>query len=95
MNDALITRNSRLATLLRTGIVAAMLAIGAGWLQWNWQTGVIAAQYVRSWRLQPEDEVLLAAEHVADLHEFVIDNVGTSDERHFADLGIEYYKYIA
>ena len=30
MNNALITRNSRLATLLRTGIVAAMLAIGAG-----------------------------------------------------------------
>ena len=28
-------------------------------------------------------------------NEFVIDNVGTSDERHFADLGIEYYKYIA
>ena len=25
----------------------------------------------------------------------VIDSVGTSDERHFADLGIEYYKYIA
>ena len=28
-------------------------------------------------------------------NEFVIDSVGTSDERHFADLGIEYYKYIA
>ncbi len=28
-------------------------------------------------------------------NEFVIDNVGNSDERHFADLGIEYYKYIA
>ncbi len=28
-------------------------------------------------------------------NEFVIDNVGASDERHFADLGIEYYKYIA
>jgi hydroxymethylglutaryl-CoA synthase len=28
-------------------------------------------------------------------NEFVIDGVGTSDERHFADLGIEYYKYIA
>ena len=27
-------------------------------------------------------------------NEFVIDGVGTSDERHFADLGIEYYKYI-
>jgi hydroxymethylglutaryl-CoA synthase len=27
--------------------------------------------------------------------EFIIDSVGTSDERHFADLGIEYYKYIA
>jgi hydroxymethylglutaryl-CoA synthase len=28
-------------------------------------------------------------------NEFVIADVGTSDERHFADLGIEYYKYIA
>ena len=28
-------------------------------------------------------------------NEFVIDRVGAHDERHFADLGIEYYKYIA
>ena len=28
-------------------------------------------------------------------NEFVIADVGRSDERHFADLGIEYYKYIA
>ena len=28
-------------------------------------------------------------------NEFIIDNVGASDERHFADLGIEYYKYFA
>jgi hydroxymethylglutaryl-CoA synthase len=28
-------------------------------------------------------------------NEFVIADVGSSDERHFADLGIEYYKYIA
>ena len=28
-------------------------------------------------------------------NEFVIEDVGNSDERHFADLGIEYYKYIA
>ncbi len=28
-------------------------------------------------------------------NEFVIDRVGVSDERHFADLGIEYYKFIA
>ncbi|MEJ2298957.1 MAG: hypothetical protein P8X94_10745 [Woeseiaceae bacterium] len=28
-------------------------------------------------------------------NEFVIADVGTSDERHFADLGIEYYRYIA
>ena len=28
-------------------------------------------------------------------NEFVIDRVGGSNERHFADLGIEYYKYIA
>ena len=28
-------------------------------------------------------------------NEFVIERVGTHDERHFADLGIEYYKYIA
>ena len=28
-------------------------------------------------------------------NEFVIERVGGSDERHFADLGIEYYKYIA
>ena len=27
-------------------------------------------------------------------NEFVIADVGTSDERHFADLGIEYYKYV-
>ena len=26
--------------------------------------------------------------------EFVIDHVGTADERHFTDLGIEYYKYV-
>ena len=25
---------------------------------------------------------------------FVIDRVGASDERHFADLGIEYYRYV-
>jgi hydroxymethylglutaryl-CoA synthase len=28
-------------------------------------------------------------------NEFVIDRVGGSDERHFSDYGIEYYKYIA
>jgi len=28
-------------------------------------------------------------------NEFVIDRVGESDERHFSDLGIEYYRYIA
>ncbi|NCF14054.1 MAG: hydroxymethylglutaryl-CoA synthase [Gammaproteobacteria bacterium] len=38
--------------------------------------------------------------HVTDLeyspnNEFVIERVGCHDERHFADLGIEYYKYIA
>ena len=25
---------------------------------------------------------------------FVIDRVGASDERHFADMGIEYYRYV-
>ncbi|MBT8083558.1 MAG: hydroxymethylglutaryl-CoA synthase [Gammaproteobacteria bacterium] len=38
--------------------------------------------------------------HVKELeyepsNEFIIDSVGTTDERHFSDLGIEYYKYIA
>ncbi|MBT8103835.1 MAG: hydroxymethylglutaryl-CoA synthase [Gammaproteobacteria bacterium] len=28
-------------------------------------------------------------------NEFIIDRVGGTDERHFSDLGIEYYKYIA
>ena len=28
-------------------------------------------------------------------NEFIIENVGSADERHFSDLGIEYYKYIA
>jgi hydroxymethylglutaryl-CoA synthase len=28
-------------------------------------------------------------------NEFVIERVGTVDERHFSDLGIEYYRYIA
>ena len=28
-------------------------------------------------------------------NEFVIDRVGASDDRHFSDLGIEYYRYIA
>ena len=28
-------------------------------------------------------------------NEFVIDRVGASTERHFTDLGIEYYRYIA
>ena len=28
-------------------------------------------------------------------NEFVIERVGNQDERHFADIGIEYYKYIA
>jgi hypothetical protein len=27
-------------------------------------------------------------------NEFVIDRVGESDERHFSDVGIEYYKYV-
>ena len=31
----------------------------------------------------------------APSNEFVIETVGTSDERHFSNLGIEYYKYIA
>jgi hydroxymethylglutaryl-CoA synthase len=28
-------------------------------------------------------------------NEFVIDRVGRSDERHFSDLGIEYYRYVS
>ena len=28
-------------------------------------------------------------------NEFVIDRVGTKTDRHFSDLGIEYYRYIA
>jgi hydroxymethylglutaryl-CoA synthase len=28
-------------------------------------------------------------------NEFIIDRVGTTDDRHFSDLGIEYYRYIA
>ena len=28
-------------------------------------------------------------------NEFVIDRIGHSDDRHFTDLGIEYYRYIA
>ena len=28
-------------------------------------------------------------------NEFVIERVGESDERHFADVGIEYYKYVS
>ena len=27
-------------------------------------------------------------------NEFVIDRVGHTDDRHFADLGIEYYRYV-
>ena len=30
----------------------------------------------------------------APRNEFVIEDVGRSDERHFADLGIEYYRYV-
>ena len=26
--------------------------------------------------------------------EFIIDRVGHADERHFSDLGIEYYRYV-
>ena len=45
-------------------------------------------------------EALHDGRRVTDLdyvatHEFVIDRVGTADDRHFTDLGIEYYKYIA
>ena len=37
---------------------------------------------------------------VADLtylprNEFVIDKVGNADQRHFQDLGIEYYRYVS
>jgi hydroxymethylglutaryl-CoA synthase len=28
------------------------------------------------------------------VNEFVIDHVGRTDDRHFSDLGIEYYKYV-
>jgi hydroxymethylglutaryl-CoA synthase len=28
------------------------------------------------------------------VNEFIIDRVGRSDDRHFSDLGIEYYKYV-
>ena len=28
------------------------------------------------------------------VNEFVIDRVGRSDDRHFSDFGIEYYKYV-
>ena len=27
-------------------------------------------------------------------NEFIIDRVGRSDDRHFSDLGIEYYRYV-
>jgi hydroxymethylglutaryl-CoA synthase len=32
--------------------------------------------------------------HYVPNNEFVIDQVGVTDERHFADLGIEYYRYV-
>jgi hydroxymethylglutaryl-CoA synthase len=45
-------------------------------------------------------EALHDGRHVGNLdyvarNEFVIDRVGHSDDRHFSDLGIEYYRYIA
>ena len=28
-------------------------------------------------------------------NEFIVDHVGHADERHFSDLGIEYYRYVS
>ena len=49
---------------------------------------------------QQQYEALHDGRRVRDLdyvasNEFVIERVGQSDERHFADVGIEYYRYIA
>jgi hydroxymethylglutaryl-CoA synthase len=44
-------------------------------------------------------EALHAGRHAPGLeylptNEFVIDRVGQTDDRHFSDLGIEYYRYV-
>jgi hydroxymethylglutaryl-CoA synthase len=71
----------------------------------NWQEAAAKIKFADAMELtldlnQRQYEALHDGRHVANLdyiarNEFVIDRVGVADERHFSDLGIEYYRYIA
>ncbi len=71
----------------------------------NWRDAAAKIHFSDAMRLtldlnQQQYEALHDGRHVQDLdyvasNEFVIDRVGQSVDRHFTDLGIEYYKYIA
>ncbi len=71
----------------------------------NWREAAAKIRFADAMELtldlnQQQYEALHDGRRVKDLdyvasNEFVIDRVGQSDDRHFADLGIEYYRYIA
>jgi hydroxymethylglutaryl-CoA synthase len=71
----------------------------------NWQQAAAKIRFADAMELtldlnQQQYEALHDGRRVHDLdyvasNEFVIDRVGRSDNRHFSDLGIEYYRYIA
>ncbi len=71
----------------------------------NWREAAAKIKFADAMELtldlnQQQYEALHDGRRVADLdyiarNEFVIDRVGVADERHFSDLGIEYYRYIA
>ena len=71
----------------------------------NWREAAAKIRFADAMHLsidldRRQYEALHDGRHVGDLdyvarNEFVIDRVGTLEERHFSDLGIEYYRYIA
>jgi hydroxymethylglutaryl-CoA synthase len=71
----------------------------------NWQEPASKIKFADAMEMtldlnQQQYEALHDGRHAQDLdyvarNEFVIDRVGQIDERHFSDLGIEYYRYIA
>ena len=71
----------------------------------NWREAAAKIRFADAMELtldldRAQYEALHDGRQVHDLsyiarNEFVIERVGTTDERHFSDLGIEYYRYIA
>ena len=81
-------------------VLAPLLTISEGW-----QEAASKIAFAKSMQFAID----LTQEQYADLHdgrrvegldydgkeEFLIDRVGHEDQRHFQDLGIEYYRYVS